>query len=62
LPDTSKPLRASTPYEYIYKIWTNEPQRFTIHPIHYTMGLNMILDLGKVVKKEAWSFFFVEGR
>jgi hypothetical protein len=58
LPDTSKPLRASTPYEYIYKIWTNEPQRFTVHPIHYTMRLNMILGLGKVGEEKGVEFFF----
>ena len=35
-----KRLRGCTPYEYICKIWTNEPERFIINPIHHRMGLN----------------------
>ena len=29
-----------TPYEYIAKIWTSEPGRFIINPIHQMPGLN----------------------
>ncbi len=36
-----KTLRGLTPYEFICKIWTTEPQRFTINPIHQTAGLNV---------------------
>ena len=35
-----KTLKGLTPYEYICKIWTNEPERFTINPIHQMPGLN----------------------
>ncbi|WP_139182495.1 Tn3 family transposase, partial [Rhodobacter capsulatus] len=29
-----------TPYEFICKCWTSEPERFTINPIHHIPGLN----------------------
>jgi transposase InsO family protein len=29
-----------TPYEYIAKIWTSEPDRFIVNPIHQMPGLN----------------------
>lgn len=35
-----KTLRGLTPYEYICKIWTTEPQRFTLDPINQMPGLN----------------------
>ncbi|WP_127110830.1 integrase core domain-containing protein [Pararhodobacter zhoushanensis] len=35
-----KTLSGLTPYEYICKIWTAEPDRFTIDPIHQRPGLN----------------------
>jgi transposase InsO family protein len=35
-----KTLKGLTPYEYICKIWTNEPNRFTLNPIHQMPGLN----------------------
>ncbi len=35
-----KTLSGLTPYEYIYKIWTSEPERFTLNPIHQMPGLN----------------------
>jgi len=35
-----KTLKGITPYEYICKIWTNEPQRFKINPFLHTVGLN----------------------
>ena len=34
-----KTLKGLTPYEYICKIWTKEPKRFTINPIHQMPGL-----------------------
>lgn len=36
-----KTLRGLTPYEYICKIWTTEPDRFTLTPIHQMPGLNI---------------------
>lgn len=36
-----KALKGLTPYEYICKIWTNDPQSFTINPFHHTVGLNI---------------------
>jgi transposase InsO family protein len=35
-----KTLNGLTPYEYICKIWTSEPQRFIVNPIHQMPGLN----------------------
>ena len=35
-----KTLNGLTPYEYISKIWTKEPERFTFDPIHQMPGLN----------------------
>ncbi|PTN01045.1 hypothetical protein C8N32_11850, partial [Rhodovulum imhoffii] len=29
-----------TPYEYICKVWTSEPDRFILNPIHQMPGLN----------------------
>jgi transposase InsO family protein len=33
-------LDGLTPYEFICKCWTSEPQRFTLNPIHHMPGLN----------------------
>ena len=35
-----KTLKGLTPYEYICKIWTLEPERFKLDAIHHTPGLN----------------------
>src|SRR5215212_9315639 len=35
-----KTLKRLTPYEYICKAWTTEPQRFTLNPLHQMPGLN----------------------
>ena len=35
-----KTLQGLTPYEYICKVWTLEPQRFKIDPTHQIPGLN----------------------
>jgi transposase InsO family protein len=35
-----KTLKGLTPYEYICKIWTTDPDRFTLNPIHQMPGLN----------------------
>ncbi|MET3354328.1 UNVERIFIED_ORG: transposase-like protein [Xanthobacter viscosus] len=35
-----KTLRGLTPYEFICKCWTNQPERFTLDPIHQMPGLN----------------------
>jgi transposase InsO family protein len=36
-----KTLRGLTPYEYICKIFTSEPQRFRLDPLHQMPGLNI---------------------
>jgi hypothetical protein len=36
----SRFLQQSPPYEYIAKIWTSEPDRFILNPIHQMPGLN----------------------
>ena len=35
-----KTLRGLTPYEYICKCWTNEPERFSLNPHHQMPGPN----------------------
>jgi transposase InsO family protein len=35
-----KTLGGLTPYEYICKIWTSEPDRFSLDPIYKMPGLN----------------------
>lgn len=35
-----KTLKGLTPYEYICKIWTAEPERFRLNSIHQMPGLN----------------------
>ncbi|GLQ66598.1 hypothetical protein GCM10007870_21820 [Gluconobacter kondonii] len=35
-----KTLNGLTPYEYVCKIWTSEPERFIINPTHQIPGLN----------------------
>ncbi len=34
-----KTLKGFTPYEYICKIWSEDPDKFIINPHHYTVGL-----------------------
>jgi transposase InsO family protein len=36
-----KTLKGMTPYEFICKIWTTEPQRFRINPHQHIVGLNI---------------------
>jgi transposase InsO family protein len=36
-----KTLKGLTPYEYICKIWQQEPERFMVNPCHHTLGLNI---------------------
>ena len=36
-----KTLKGLTPYEYICKIWTAEPKRFRLDPLHKMPGLNI---------------------
>lgn len=35
-----KTLSGLTPYEYICKVWTSQPERFTLDPTHQMPGLN----------------------
>lgn len=35
-----KTLQGLTPFEFICKIWTRDPERFTVDPNHHTLGLN----------------------
>jgi transposase InsO family protein len=36
-----KTLRGLTPYEFICKTWTDQPNRFRFNPIHLTPGPNI---------------------
>jgi hypothetical protein len=35
-----KTLSGLTPYEYIPKVWTSEPDRFIVNRVHQMPGLN----------------------
>ncbi|MGP9789724.1 IS481 family transposase, partial [Roseinatronobacter sp. NSM] len=35
-----KTLQGLTPFEYICKIWTSEPERFNIDPTLHMLGLH----------------------
>jgi len=35
-----KTLNGLTPYEYVCKIWTSEPEKFITNPNHQSAGLN----------------------
>jgi len=35
-----KTLKGLTPYEFICKCWTSEPERFILDPLHQMPGLN----------------------
>ncbi|MBR2118697.1 MAG: IS481 family transposase, partial [Afipia sp.] len=35
-----KTLKGLTPYEFIAKTWTKEPERFRLNPVHQMPGLN----------------------
>ena len=36
-----KTLKGFTPYEFICKQWTKEPERFRFNPLHQIPGLNI---------------------
>ena len=36
-----KTLKGLTPYEFICKCWTNQPERFNLNPLHQMPGLNI---------------------
>ena len=36
-----KTLKGLTPYEFICRLWTNEPKRFTLNPLQQMPGLNI---------------------
>ena len=36
-----KTLKGLTPYELVAKMWTKEPERFRLNPIHQMPGLNI---------------------
>lgn len=35
-----KTLRGLTPYQHICSVWTKQPNRFRLNPLHHTLGLN----------------------
>lgn len=35
-----KTLKGLTPYEFICRVWTSQPERFTLDPLHQMPGLN----------------------
>jgi len=35
-----KTLKGLTPYEFIIKLWTNEPETFKLNPIHHSLELH----------------------
>lgn len=41
-----KTLQGLTSYEYICKLWTHDPDRFTLNPIHQMPGLYTYVEDG----------------
>ena len=37
-----KTLKGLTPYEYICKIWSEDPDKFVINPHHHTVGAKQL--------------------
>ncbi|MGL5783954.1 MAG: IS481 family transposase, partial [Alphaproteobacteria bacterium] len=35
-----KTLKGLTPYEFMIKMWQNEPEKFIMDPHHHSLGLN----------------------
>jgi len=35
-----KTLRSLTPYQHFCNVWTTQPNRFRLNPLHHTLGLN----------------------
>jgi hypothetical protein len=35
-----KTLGGLTPYRHICNVWTKQPNRFRLNPLHHTLGLN----------------------
>ena len=46
-----KTLKGLTPYEYICRAWTKEPERFTLNPLQQMPGLNTRLWRGLMVER-----------
>jgi len=46
-----KTLSALTPYEYICKIWTSEPDRFILNPIHQMPGPNKYVQVLRLLER-----------
>ena len=42
-------LKGLTPYEYITEVWTSEPDRFIVNPIHQMLGLNTWSETRQVI-------------
>lgn len=40
-----KTLNGLTPYEYICKVWTSEPDRFILNPIHLDAGTEHLVHI-----------------
>ena len=47
-----KTLKGLTPYEFICKSWTSDPNRFKLDPIHQMPGLNFIIRAHHLVAGE----------
>ena len=59
-----KTLKGLTPYEYICKIWTNEPEHFNVNPFQYNVGLNILekrRPLSRAPSLPASTWPFVQG-
>ncbi len=47
-----KTLKELTPYEFICKAWTEEPERFISDPTNHTVGLNNIRV--PILRQQTW--------
>ena len=50
-----KALKGLTPYEYIWKAWAKEPQRFTLNPLHQMPRLNIQCDCVRTDRRRGLS-------
>ncbi|MFC4623623.1 hypothetical protein ACFO3A_15635, partial [Comamonas nitrativorans] len=57
-----KTLKGLTPYEFICKQWTDEPERFTINPIHQMPGLNILGGRASACLRSGSGVGFGQGR
>jgi hypothetical protein len=57
-----KTLKGLTPYEFICKLWTKEPDRFRLDPLHQMPGLNIARIARQLTQRRARSASIIKAR